>query len=81
MNCLFQIISFLTLQFACSTITYSLVAQQTHFTESFWDYNYNLNNSTMVKFEQLPRFLSRVLVNWFKAGGTFNRCLRILLFL
>lgn len=29
----------------------------------------------------LPRFLSRVLVNWFKAGGTFNLCLRILFFL
>lgn len=27
----------------------------------------------------IPRFLSRVLVNWLRAGGTFNRCLRILL--
>lgn len=29
----------------------------------------------------LPRFLSRVLVNWLSAGGTFKRCLRILFFL
>lgn len=29
----------------------------------------------------IPRFLSRVLVNWLSAGGTFKRCLRILFFL